>query len=101
MVVVRWVATSDGGRKHLPSPTGRYSTVARFEALRDLWPHEAWSVILEDAETLASDPPVWRCRVRLLNEGDGPPDLLVAGSRFDLFEGPQLVAHAEVVGDRS
>ena len=37
---IRWL--QQGGRSSGPS----YSTVARFEALADRWPNEAWSVVL-------------------------------------------------------
>src|SRR5690348_18419102 len=42
---LRWLAAADGGRSSPPSgPT--YSTVARFESLADMWPQEAWSIVL-------------------------------------------------------
>ena len=88
-----WVSPDEGGRSTIP-PGPTYSTAARFERLRERWPHEAWSIV---AEFLGS-PDENGCldaRVRLLNP-EGPADLLTVGSQFDLFEGARLVARGTV-----
>jgi hypothetical protein len=82
---------------HPAIPAGpRYSTAARFDSIRERWPHEAWSIVVEFMNT----PDERRCldaRVRLLNP-EGPKDLLTSGSQFDLFEGARLVARGTVIG---
>lgn len=82
---------------HQPPHLGStYSTVARFEALRELWPQEAWSVVIEVTTPLDSLGSM-RANIRLLFEDRAPPGLLDAGSKFDLFEGQRCVASGEIV----
>ena len=91
---IRWLRASEGGRSSPPAGA-RYSTVARFAALADHWPDEAWSVVLE----LATEPDEnlsMTAQVRLLAQ-NGPANLLAPGSKFDLFEGARLVAQCEVL----
>ena len=86
---MRWMTAAEGGRAR--PPTGpRYSAVARFEKLKDLWPAEAWSVVIyigEDSVNVLVSPLV----------DSAPADLFVAGSRFDLFEGDSKVAEGQIV----
>ena len=91
---LRWLTAAEGGRQ-TPPPGPEYSTVARFEALRDRWPNEAWSVVVSLAATAPSQRVV-EARVRMLVR-DAPPELLTPGSRFDLFEGSRRVAEGEVL----
>lgn len=95
-VVLRWIPPSDGGRQLLPSgPT--YSTVSRFEHLAAIWPHEAWSLVIEFDETPRYDVET-AAHARFLVP-NGPPDLLRPGSRFELLEGERVVAIGRVVED--
>jgi hypothetical protein len=68
--------------------------VGRFDALRDLWPDIAWSVVLHA-------PPggfvaVGTADAALLSN-EAPDDLLRSGSAFDVMEGPHMVARAVVM----
>jgi hypothetical protein len=92
---VRWIKPEDGGRQS-PPPGPKYSTVARFEALADRWPREAWSVVLyiiapADAEG------IMLVEIEMLAGNDAPKELLSPGSRFELFEGRKRVATGEVL----
>jgi hypothetical protein len=71
-----------------------FSTVARFERLRDNWPEQAWSVVIEDAVELEMGRK-WRGWVRLLNP-DGPAELLAPGETFDLMAGDRVLGTAVV-----
>ena len=89
-----WLPPGAGGRA--APPTGpRYSTVARFERIRDLWPREAWSIVLTITDPAEADGAMV-ARIRLLSE-EAPAELLAAGSRFELFEGARRVATGEVL----
>ena len=91
---VAWIPPEQGGRSS--PPTGpRYSAPARFDAARDAWPHEAWSVVLD----LISRPPGstdWLAEVRFLFE-EAPQELITAGARFELYEGKKRVAVGTVL----
>ena len=85
----------EGGR--WPLPLGpRYSTAARFESLADLWPDEAWSLVLE-FETLPNELGEHIAKIRLLVAEGAPSNLLDPGERFDLFEGSRCVAQGQVL----
>jgi hypothetical protein len=89
-----WITKEAGGRES-PPPGPRFSTVARFEDLKDKWPEEAWSVVVEFTEP----PDESLCviaDVSLLNP-QGPTNLLRPGSMFELFEGHRLVARGKVL----
>jgi hypothetical protein len=92
---VRWIKPEDGGR---PSPPlgPQYSTVARFEALAERWPREAWSVVLYIAAPADADG-VMLVEIDMLAGHDAPKELLSPGSRFELFEGRKRVATGEVL----
>src|SRR5947199_4715027 len=93
-VRICWVPPGAGGRDS-PPPGPRYSTVARFADLASKWPEEAWSIVAE----LHGKPDRSGCMdatLRFLTD-DAPSNLLYPGSRFDLFEGDQLVAAGEVL----
>jgi hypothetical protein len=88
--LIRWLTPLAGGRTAPPSgPT--YSTVAHFKESADEWPAVAWSVVLEFLEPFKS-----KALVRFLMP-NAPDHLLKIGADFDLYEGPNLVAHAEVI----
>lgn len=90
---IQWLTPNKGGRKASP-PGPKYSTVARFEDIKEKWPKEAWSVVAEFIEQTDNNSTI-------VNLGflvdSGPEYLLYSGSRFDLFEGPQIVAVGEVM----
>lgn len=91
---IQWVSPENGGRQSPPTDP-RYSTVARFEDIKDKWPNEAWSIVAEFLEEMNSTRSVI-VDLRFLVE-NGPKNLLYPGSKFDLFEGPRLVAKGEVL----
>lgn len=92
---IRWLPASEGGRASPPAGS-EYSTVARFERLREKWPQEAWSVVLVMSEPINEDGTL-TCEIRMLTEAGAPAALLSQGSRFDLFEGSQKVAEGYVL----
>jgi hypothetical protein len=89
-----WLSAADGGRQTLPSGP-RYSSPARFDAAKDKWPQEAWSLVL-DLVNRSSDSTDWLAKVRFLAE-NAPQELLQEGSRFELFEGKKCVAVGTIV----
>lgn len=91
---LRWIAEADGGRSS-PPPGPTYATVARFVALADTWPHEAWSIVLQIGEQADASGEMI-AEIRMLAD-DAPQELLAAGCRFELFEGRRLVAQGEVL----
>ena len=93
---IRWLTTGEGGRTR-PPPGPRYSTVARFDILRERWPKEAWSVVL-DIDGPADDNGIMLVAVRML-AADAPAELMHPGRLFDLFEGRHRVAEGEVLPD--
>jgi hypothetical protein len=95
VVIVRWLPIEEGGRQKPPrGPT--YSTVAKFVDATANWSTNAWSVVLEYAES-TNQPMECRASIRFLSD-DAPEHLLTVGSHLDLYEGAKLVARAEVVG---
>src|SRR5687768_4275252 len=46
---IQWIKAEEGGRQ-LPPPGPKYSTVARFEIQKEIWPREAWSLVVEFIE---------------------------------------------------
>lgn len=83
-----------GGRQN--PPTGNtYSTVARFEDIKDGWPDEAWSIMLEFNEEPDEDG-IHYAEIHFLVE-NAPHEILYEGSKFDLFEGYKLVAKGIVI----
>lgn len=93
---IDWVPATQGGRQS-PPPGPRYITVARFQEAWNDWPREAWSLIVE-FESGSDDPLSTLAKVRFLAP-NGPEHLLHPGSLFELYEGRQLVAKAQVVQD--
>lgn len=91
---IGWLKSEEGGRPTPPRGPD-YSTVARFQRLADLWPQEAWSIVLEISSPADPDG-IMVADIRLL-AAEAPIDLLARGSRFDLFEGGQHVASGEVL----
>jgi hypothetical protein len=86
---VRWL------RPDPPARGSTYSTPARFDLARDLWPQEDRSVL---AEILSDPDPAGQAegRVRLLFE-NAPSALLNPGVAFDFMEGERVAARVEVI----
>ena len=95
MARIRWVESAHGGRASPPSGP-QYTTVARFEAIADRWPDEAWSVVL-DIPPPADDCGIRTVGIRMLAGDAAPEELLASGSRFELYEGARRVAIGEVL----
>ena len=91
---LKWLPPSEGGLSHPPSDG--YSTVARFEKIRDKWLEEGWSIVLRNMTTPTADGEM-TAEVSLLMGDEGPAELLEVGERFDLFEGARLVAEGEII----
>jgi hypothetical protein len=90
---ITWVTAENGGRPTPPSGA-RYSTAARFDAIKDRWPAEAWSIVANLPEATEQ----WTMEVELRMLVDSAPEhLLDAGSSFDLFEGRTLVGQGVVL----
>jgi len=91
---IQWLTPESGGRK-TPPLGPKYSTVARFIDISEKWPKEAWSIVAEFIKPTDSN----NCTIVKLSflVDTGPEYLLYSGSRFDLFEGPRIVATGEVI----
>jgi hypothetical protein len=87
---LEWIPNERGGRGPWPGP--RLVTPARFEAAEEEWP--AWSLVLDfsNDRTFAE--------VSFLVPVKAPHHYLRPGNKFDLFEGPRLIAHGVII-DRS
>lgn len=93
---LQWIGPEDGGR---PTPPlgPKYSTVARFDAQKDQWLKDAWSLVvtfLEKPDALRTH----RVEVTFLAE-KAPEHLLAKGSGFELMEGARAVARGTVISD--
>lgn len=86
--MISWVPFEKGGRSMVPAgPT--YSTLVRFDQEKG-WPAHAWSLRVEFIRSYADGKYLY-ARVGFVSP-DAPHDLLQEASRFQLYEGPQLVA---------
>jgi hypothetical protein len=89
---VCWVTKAEGGREKPPT-SSRYVAPARFDKEKDRFPAESWSLVLY----LSNPPDEYGCSVadvRFLSPA-GPSRLLQTGSKFELFDGPNVVARGE------
>jgi hypothetical protein len=92
---LHWIKISEGGRT---PPTGsRYSTVAKFDVQGEAWRENAWSLVVEFPVSPDFNVPQ---EVRVSFLADGPSELLVPGSRFELVEGTKVVAKGTILDDR-
>jgi len=91
---LQWRKPGEAGRQS-PPPGPTYSTVARFESQKESWLREAWSLVIEFAE---SPDASLSHRVRVSFLADGPEELLRPESVFELMEGNQSVAKGTVTG---
>lgn len=89
---IYWIPAENGGRKS--PPTGlKYSTVARFEDVKDKWPNEAWSGVLHFNK---HDGNYSEGNIRFLVDWS-PNNLPYSGSKFDLFEASKIVATGQIL----
>ena len=92
---IHWLTESEGGRRCPASGGARYITVARFEDEKEKYPEEAWSLVVENIESLDTDGQTV-CDVRFLVD-DAPDHLLHEGSVFELYEGRNMVARGRIL----
>jgi hypothetical protein len=84
-------------RRHaaIEYPRGeRFATPARFDHQGDDWSDNAWSVVVSASDPVATDS-TQKVRVRFLMD-EAPHDWLVAGRRFELYEGRLLLAEGVI-----
>lgn len=91
---IYWISENEGGRQKIPN-SDSYSTVACFEDIKNIYPDEAWSIVVnlkkahvEDRTTVAE--------IKFLVEL-APEKLLYSGSKFELYEGKKIVAFGEIL----
>ncbi len=72
-----------------------YTTVVRFEDEKDKYPAEAWSLVVK-FDSLPDDTGTTLTSVQFLVQ-EAPTYLLHPGSKFELYEGRQLVASGEII----
>lgn len=94
-VKIHWIAQEEGGRS-LPPQGISYISVSRFkgQTLED-WKKNAWGIQLDfvgDDEQETGVRYAFACFV----SDKAPHERLRPGTTFDLYEGPHLVAYAEV-----
>lgn len=94
-VELSWISIEKGGKKNIPSGP-KYSTVARFEDIKEKWPDEAWSIVLEEISS-TEEPRKVNAEMYFLIEENAPISLFYPGSRFDLFEGRLNVANGIII----
>lgn len=96
-VKIKWIDQKDGGRKSPPS-LGKYFSVARFPEDTQ-WQNNAWSVvfILESLEENSNG-----CYsiglVDFIME-NAPKERLYIHDKFDIYEGPKMVANVYLIKD--
>ena len=92
-----WHRVSDQ-RRVWPPTCPEYSTIARFSAIVENWPNEAWSVVIEIPQDKAGQSAYEAIvGIRLLFPERAPAQLLVSWSTFELYEGHTCVAHGTVL----
>jgi hypothetical protein len=91
---VCWLREEEGGRE-VPPLGQQYITAVRFEDAIDMWPHEAWSLVIEFNGPIDESLCVL-ANVRFLVPS-APAKLLHQDSVFYLFEGHRLVARGKVL----
>lgn len=95
--MIRWLPRERGGRT--APPAVRYRSAARFEDSRDRWPEAIWSIVVDPIKPFGTDSTATLSEVQFLSP-DAPNELLVAGARFELCEGPRVVAKGVVLPSR-
>ena len=91
---IYWFTEKEGGRNNIPN-NRNYSTVACFKDIKDRYPDEAWSIVMNLGENITTTRTMVT-DLRFLVEC-GPEELLYTGSQFALFEGKRKVAIGEVL----
>ncbi len=96
--MIEWIPEEQGGRRRLPTGVGTpaYSPVVRF--LGDPWPDEvAWSFGVVKVQSWDA-PRRWLAEVGFRVD-EAPVEQLREGAEFELYEGPQCVAHGRLLAD--
>jgi hypothetical protein len=91
---LQWLKPDQGGCLCLPVGP-KYVTVVRFGSKKEAWLKEAWSLVLE-FKSPPNDELEHQVEVSFLMP-EGPNELLVKGSEFELMEGAQVVARGMVI----
>jgi hypothetical protein len=98
LALIEWTPEEVGGRRSPPAGIGSppYTPVIRFDD--EPWPGDvAWSLIVEKRAS-TRDAVRWVATIRYLVD-HAPHDTLRPGRRFELYEGPHLVARGEVLDE--
>ena len=92
--IIRWIPSERGGRARPRTHAEGYATIARFESDVN-GTQGTWTVRLSDISLLHKD----QCIRATLDfaSPDAPRQLLASGERFELLEGPRVVAKGVVV----
>ena len=93
-VLLFWLRSSEGGRKHPPT-RNRYSTVIRFCDPTQQNSSSAWSVVLDLGELNAICLTMLAEMTFLVERA--PVDVLQTGFSFELLEGARVVAKGVVI----
>ena len=91
---IYWFTEKEGGRNDIPNSLN-YSTVTCFNDIKDKYPDEAWSIVINLSEIITTTRTIVT-DLRFLVEW-APEELLYKGSQFVLFEGKRKVAIGEVL----
>jgi hypothetical protein len=91
---INWINKNNEQIKKLLS-SKKYSTVAKFEDIKNDWPKFAWSIILDSLEII-EEPNITIGNLKFLSP-EGPSQLLYNGSKFELYEGITIVAQGEII----
>lgn len=92
---IRWLSLVEGGRAELPVGP-RYVTVCRFDSPVVDWQRNAWSLVVEFAQSPIAGEQTAIVWFLAYDKPDVPQDLLCVGSKFDLLEGSRVVAHGTI-----
>lgn len=90
---IRWLTPEEGGRKKPPIGP-RYVTVVHFENDKS-YPDEAWSIVVEYANEPDQSLTIIADVYFLVDEA--PVKFLEPGNKFELLEGPKIVAYGEIL----
>lgn len=92
--IIRWLPRERGGRNHPLDNAEGYAVPARFES--DVQQQQGiWTVRLTDVANLR-DHQCIRATVQFISP-EAPQDLLEDGERFELLEGPRVVAKGVLI----
>ena len=93
--IIQWISPEEGGRRTPAGPN--YRCTVRFEA-DPTWLLGTWTFGLRNAQEL-DEPCLTFANVGFVADG-APIELLSEGAKFDLMEGPRVVASGMVVAPK-